>query len=58
LKFPARQRVDDGIRWARSVGVIGVPTFIIDGRWGVVGAQDDAVFQGLMERLGRQPRGA
>jgi predicted DsbA family dithiol-disulfide isomerase len=51
-----RERVDDGIRWARSVGVTGVPTMIIDGRWGVVGAQDYNVYQSLMERLGRAPR--
>jgi hypothetical protein len=29
---------------------------IIDGRWGVVGAQDYNVYQSLMERLGRAPR--
>jgi predicted DsbA family dithiol-disulfide isomerase len=51
-----RERVDDGIRWARSAGVTGVPTFIFDGRWGVVGAQDYNVFQSLMERLGREPK--
>ena len=51
-----RERVDDGILWARSVGVTGVPTFIFDGQWGIVGAQDYPVFQSLMERLGKKPR--
>jgi predicted DsbA family dithiol-disulfide isomerase len=51
-----RERVDDGILWARSVGVTGVPTFIFEGQWGVVGAQDYPVFQSLMERLGQERR--
>ncbi|MCA9821558.1 MAG: DsbA family protein [Dehalococcoidia bacterium] len=51
-----RERVDEGILWARSVGVTGVPTFIFEGQWGIVGAQDYPVFQGLMEKLGQQPR--
>ena len=49
-------QVDDGVRWAREVGVTGVPTFIIDDRWSVVGAQDYAVFESLMKKLGKAPK--
>lgn len=51
-----RAQVDDGIRWAREIGVTGVPTFIIADRWSVVGAQDYAVFDSLMKKLGKTPR--
>jgi predicted DsbA family dithiol-disulfide isomerase len=51
-----RQQVDDGIQWAREVGVTGVPTFIINETWAVVGAQDYAVFESLLKKLGKSPR--
>jgi predicted DsbA family dithiol-disulfide isomerase len=51
-----RQQVDDGIQWAREVGVTGVPTFIINDTWAVVGAQDYAVFESLLKKLGKQPK--
>ena len=51
-----RDQVDDGIRWAREIGVTGVPTFIIADRWSVVGAQDYAVFESLMKKLGKTPK--
>jgi predicted DsbA family dithiol-disulfide isomerase len=52
-----RQQVDDGIRWSREIGVTGVPTFVFDDKYGVVGAQDHDVFVSMMERLGRAPKG-
>ncbi len=52
-----RDRVDDGIRWAREIGVTGVPTFVIDDQHGVVGAQDHDVFVRVFEQLGKLPRG-
>ena len=51
-----RQQVDDGIQWAREVGVTGVPTFVIADKWAVVGAQDYNVFESLMAKLGQTPR--
>jgi len=51
-------QVDDGIRWAREIGVTGVPTFIVADRWSVVGAQDYAVFESLLGKLGKSPKGA
>jgi predicted DsbA family dithiol-disulfide isomerase len=50
-------QVDDGIRWAREIGVTGVPTFIVADRWSVVGAQDYAVFESLLRKLGKSPKG-
>lgn len=51
-----RAQVDDGIRWAYEVGVTGVPTFIFDEQYGVVGAQDQVVFELVMEKLGKTRR--
>ena len=51
-----RQRVADGIGWARAIGVTGVPTFIFNDRYGVVGAQEYEVFERVMERLGASRR--
>jgi predicted DsbA family dithiol-disulfide isomerase len=51
-----RQQVDDGIQWAREVGVTGVPTFVIADKWAVVGAQDYNVFESLMAKLGQTPK--
>jgi predicted DsbA family dithiol-disulfide isomerase len=53
-----RAQVDSGIEWARRAGVTGVPTYIIDDRWAVVGAQDYPVFDSLMKKLGKVPRSA
>ncbi len=52
-----RERVDEGIDWARQVGVSAVPTFILDEKYAVVGAQPLEVFEQVMERLGKRPRG-
>jgi len=51
-----RQQVDDGIQWAREIGVTGVPTFVVADKWAVVGAQDYSVFESLMQKLGKEPR--
>lgn len=53
-----RQQVDDGIRWSGQIGVTAVPTFVFDEQYGVVGAQDRAVFESVLQRLGYAPRGA
>ena len=46
-----RQQVEDGLDWAREIGVSGVPTFVFDGQYGVVGAQEYSVFENMMNRL-------
>jgi predicted DsbA family dithiol-disulfide isomerase len=51
-----RQQVDQGIAWSRQIGVTGVPTFVFDEKYGVVGAQDHDVFVSMMSRLGREPK--
>ena len=52
-----REQVDEQIQWAQSVGVTGVPTFIFNDRFAMVGAQEYPAFQGVMQELGHPPRG-
>ncbi len=52
-----RERVDEQIEWARSLGVTGVPTFIFNDKYAIVGAQEYPVFQRVMAELGYSPRG-
>jgi predicted DsbA family dithiol-disulfide isomerase len=51
-----REAVDEEINWAYKAGVQAVPTFVIDGRFAVVGAQDLDVFRSVLQRLGKVPR--
>ncbi len=52
-----RDEVEEGIRWAQQVGVSAVPTFVLDGKYPVVGAQEGQVFEHLLRtKLGRTPR--
>lgn len=46
-----REQVDERIAIAREIGVRGVPTFIFNERDAVVGAQEYAVFEQVMEQL-------
>ncbi len=51
-----RDNVDEEIRWAQQIGVTAVPTFVLGGRYGIVGAQEQAVFEDLLRtKLGRAP---
>jgi len=51
-----RTKVDEGIQWSREIGVTAVPTFVLDDKYGIVGAQDGAVFEELLQtKLGRMP---
>jgi len=50
------KQVEDGLAWARAVGVTAVPTFVFDERLGVVGAQDQAVFEQALAQVHAQPR--
>jgi predicted DsbA family dithiol-disulfide isomerase len=44
-------RVDEQIAFARAAGISGVPTFILDERFALVGAQDYAVFHDVAKRV-------
>jgi predicted DsbA family dithiol-disulfide isomerase len=49
------QEVDHAIAWAHTVGITGVPTFIFNERYAIVGAQEYPAFQRVMEHLGYPP---
>ena len=51
-----RARVDEGIAWSRAIGVTAVPTFVIDERTGIVGAQELDTFKKVLGDLGHKPR--
>jgi predicted DsbA family dithiol-disulfide isomerase len=53
-----RPRVLEAVGWTREAGVSGVPTFVFGDRFAMSGAQDAAVFDTVMERLGVPRRGA
>ena len=53
-----REAVDQGIAHAYEIGVSGVPTFIFNERFAVVGAQEYATFASVLERLGGRRRDA
>jgi len=42
----------EAIGWTREAGISGVPTFVFGDRFVLPGAQDAAVFDAVMERLG------
>ncbi len=44
-------RVEEQMTWARAAGVSGVPTFIFEGKFAVVGAQDYDVFRDVASRI-------
>ena len=46
-----RGQVDEQIQWTRTVGVTGVPTFIFDYKYAMVGAQEYPAFQSMIERV-------
>jgi predicted DsbA family dithiol-disulfide isomerase len=43
-----RETVDEQIEWARQVGVTGVPTFIFDYKYAIVGAQEYEAFERVL----------
>lgn len=49
-----QQQVHDALNWAKQIGVSGVPTFIFDDQYGIVGAQELGVLQNVMEQLGKR----
>jgi predicted DsbA family dithiol-disulfide isomerase len=45
------EAVADDLREARSLGITGVPFFVIDGRYGISGAQQAEVFSQALARI-------
>jgi predicted DsbA family dithiol-disulfide isomerase len=48
--------VDEGLAWTRGIGVNAVPTFVIDQRYGIVGAQELDAFRQAMQKIGHAPK--
>jgi predicted DsbA family dithiol-disulfide isomerase len=49
-----RATVVDQVRWAYQIGVTGVPTYVINNRYAIVGAQPYEVFKGALEQIAKQ----
>jgi predicted DsbA family dithiol-disulfide isomerase len=49
--------VVDQVRWAYQIGVTGVPTYVINDRYGIVGAQPYEVFQSALEQIEKSQPG-
>jgi len=47
--------VADRVRWAYQIGVTGVPTYVIDNRYAIVGAQPYEVFKDVLGQIMNQP---
>ena len=48
--------VADQVRWAYQIGVTGVPTYVINNRYAIVGAQPYEVFRNALEQITQQKR--
>ena len=46
--------VADQVRWAYQIGVTGVPTYVINNRHAIVGAQPYEVFKSALEQIANQ----
>jgi predicted DsbA family dithiol-disulfide isomerase len=46
--------VVDKVRWAYQIGVTGVPTYVINNRYAIVGAQPYEVFKSALEQIVNQ----
>lgn len=46
-----RANVEDQVRWAYQIGVSGVPTYVIDDRYAIVGAQPYEVFKSALAQI-------
>lgn len=44
-------KVVDQVRWAYQIGVTGVPTYVLNDRYAIVGAQPYEVFKGALEQI-------
>ena len=43
--------VEEQVRWAQQIGVTGVPTYVINDRYAVVGAQPYEVFKNALTQI-------
>ena len=46
--------VVDKVRWAYQIGVTGVPTYVINNRYAIVGAQPYEAFKEALEQIAKQ----
>jgi predicted DsbA family dithiol-disulfide isomerase len=46
--------VEEQVRWAYQIGVTGVPTYVINDRYAIVGAQPYEVFKNALEQIKHQ----
>jgi predicted DsbA family dithiol-disulfide isomerase len=46
--------VADQVRWAYQIGVTGVPTYVINNHYAIVGAQPYEVFKNALEQITQQ----
>ena len=46
--------VEEQVRWAQQIGVTGVPTYVINERFAVVGAQPYEVFKNVLTQIMNQ----
>jgi predicted DsbA family dithiol-disulfide isomerase len=46
--------VVDKVRWAYQIGVTGVPTYVINNRYAIVGAQPYEAFREALEQIAKQ----
>jgi predicted DsbA family dithiol-disulfide isomerase len=46
--------VVDEVRWAYQIGVTGVPTYVINNRYAIVGAQPYEVFKDVLAQIANQ----
>ncbi|MCK6538894.1 MAG: DsbA family oxidoreductase [Anaerolineales bacterium] len=44
-------KVEEQVRWAYQIGVTGVPTYVINDRYAIVGAQPYEVFRNALEQI-------
>ena len=49
-----KANVEEQVRQAYQIGVTGVPTYVIDDRYAIVGAQPYEVFQNALEQIMKQ----
>lgn len=48
--------VEEQVRWAYGIGVTGVPTYVINNRYAIVGAQPYEVFKQALEQIMKEDR--
>ena len=49
-----KTNVEEQVRWAYQIGVTGVPTYVINDRYAIVGAQPYEVFKEALEQITNQ----